>query len=137
MNPKSIMLCPKCASTDVVNDLSTTMVAWGGSTRYMCNSCGHSAIVFPVVEDSDLEATKEFIKESPGELKEVKRVVRSKGIQSVGINKFLISWELVAIGIAGVAALSLPDKTQSIIYLGFLGLICGVVFLAKKVSSKK
>lgn len=49
-----VMICPQCASTDVVSDFSQPGLVAGGIFPHKCNHCGYIARMFPEVPKKDV-----------------------------------------------------------------------------------
>jgi hypothetical protein len=56
------LICPNCGSLRIKNDLSTSMIAWKGSTRLLCSECEYSATTFPEIETSQIDLFRAEIK---------------------------------------------------------------------------
>ena len=110
-------ICPKCHSPSVHSDLSTNMIAWGGSTRMICDNCNFSATVFPEVKESKNQKIKTKtvnISETPS-----KGVVKGK----------VWGWILTVSGLI-IFLLSIKEIPVLSLY-AFLQMILGIVLIIK------
>ena len=83
-NKDYFMVCPKCGSTNVYHDLSKDMMAWGGSTRWLCKDCDYSAVMFPELHTSEIE---EFRKNTRHRTKEQDGIIARANITKGFVNK--------------------------------------------------
>jgi len=86
------MVCPNCGSTNVKSDLSTSMISWGGSTRWICKDCHHSASFFLEMNKSNLNI---FKKEISKRSKEQEKIINSSDISKAFIKKRVSFWVLI------------------------------------------
>ncbi|HLC50689.1 MAG TPA: hypothetical protein VJI97_04665 [Candidatus Nanoarchaeia archaeon] len=91
-----LLVCPKCGSTNVSNDLSKDMISWGGSTRYLCNDCDYSAIMFPEMKKTQISKFKSNISQrTPEEKRSIQKQEISKGFLDKTINKLFAYYNLI------------------------------------------
>lgn len=65
-----VQVCPKCGSTRVHVDFSNPVVwAYGTTTKYRCESCGHMAPIFPEMPKKEVTHYKRMLKEKMQEHK--------------------------------------------------------------------
>ena len=112
-----VTICPKCGSVDNYPDLSGDMIAWGGSTQYICNSCGHSGVIFPGVPESEVQEVVKDMKEVPLTTEDV-----VKGPGKMG-SKILLGAEVFGLVFFGAVGLLSGDAVFAITGFGFL-LLC-------------
>ena len=124
-----IYICTRCGSTNVRSDLSKDMIAWGGSTRWVCGNCGFSAIVFPEVKKSEIENFRRKLKERPIiKDDEHKKYSKSKGFTNKTVNNIFLIYNVILIIASIIFVISVgfdeenyPLVIVSIIFLFLLG----------------
>jgi DNA-directed RNA polymerase subunit M/transcription elongation factor TFIIS len=85
-----ITACPKCGSINVHGDLSKDMIAWGGSTRWVCGDCDYSAPLFPDVCKMQFKKFKKEIGERTKEQEVIlNKITASKGMMHNRITFFI------------------------------------------------
>ena len=93
MRKSFFLVCPRCGSTNVENDLSRDMLAWGGSTRKMCRNCNYSSIVIPEMRKEELKVFKKKIqKRKAKDRRRINETEISKGFTNKTLDLLLSSW---------------------------------------------
>lgn len=124
-------ICPKCGSIDVQVDFSNPVVwAYGTTTKYKCNSCGHMAPIFP-----DVFASK--ILNFRKKLKQKARIKPSKENlidASTGFN--VAVYELVIIGVVVLLIMPILLKSANIMVALIVWFLL-LVFLFQKLIRRR
>ncbi|HLD87367.1 MAG TPA: hypothetical protein VJB12_04855 [Candidatus Nanoarchaeia archaeon] len=111
------IICPNCASIKVHADLSKEMIAWGGSTRYICDDCGHSAVIFPSVPFSQVAYFKKAVKNRKTDKKSSSP---SANVLPVKSNRIFLGYTLVFLLAFIISGYYLMDSLTFFIGAGFL-----------------
>lgn len=133
------LVCPKCGSTEVVNDLTRDMIVWNGSTRYLCKICDYSAPFFPEVLAEDVkEYEKSIGVRAKTEKETLEKYNVSKGFTNRTVNMIYLLIQFVPILIIsiGIILFGLQNVEFITIYL-YLTLILAILIVGYFISRAK
>lgn len=137
---RHVKVCPKCGSTDVHVDFSNPVVwAYGTTTKYQCESCGHTAPVFPEMPEKEVAHYKRMLKEKMKEYKgdcDGKDVIDTAPGFSVGIFEVLLSI-IAAIMLISVFLLGIELDTPDLVMAIILLFLCSYIIWKIRKSHKR
>jgi len=136
-----VLICPRCGSAEVENDLSRDMIVWSGSTRYLCRNCDYSSPFFPEVNITNISQYKyDLMNRSEDQKVIFESFSKSKGILNKKLNLFLlvlnttytfvIAIILIIPGFVGIIESPLIEG------IGFIIIILSVVFIFRRKKIK-
>ena len=135
---KYVRVCPKCGSTNVHADLSKDMIAWGGSTRMVCDDCGYSAMLFPEVLKSQAGKLKAKSKlKTEKQKRPTEKSIESKGIVKKtkfwGYFYLIIAILIILTGVITMYRDGLHEERLLVsLLMAALPLIIGIVLVIKR-----